>query len=177
MEPSSPSNVILTNVVSAHLSEKLLADDKLSKHGTVNDKEETKWQFVQTFLVFMVFGAAPNWVFATALAQEIPYFEQHLPEGLCIATYMNAASNIGLLAVISYVTINYYHPIPQSVSVPGLLLMCVVGCFLTAFTYSITAFNTPVLLLVCCGIGGIVGALSAVVMSPFLMFYKNDYIR
>lgn len=36
-----------------------------------------KWHF----LLFMCMGSGANWVFATALAQEIPYFQSHQPEG------------------------------------------------------------------------------------------------
>lgn len=56
-----------------------------------NNSENTFQQRVSEitgFIIFMIMGSAPNWVFATALAQEIPFFEQS--DGLCIATYMNA---------------------------------------------------------------------------------------
>lgn len=160
-------------------SSSFLRDSKVrlisSDSQDTNDGDST-FTYLFNFCVFMVFGAAPNWVFATALAQEIPYFEHNLPGGLCIATYMNAAANIGLVAVFVYLTVNHYYPIRQSVAICSLLFLCIFGTFLTAFSYSIVAFNAPVLLFTCCGIGGIVGALSAVIMSPFLMFYKNDYI-
>lgn len=128
------------------------------------------------FCLFMMLGAAPNWVFATALAQEIPHFQEALPQGLCIATYMNATTNFGLLALFGYVVWNYYHPIPQKIAVPFLIYLCAFSTLLTAFTCSITVNNVPVLLLVCCALGGTVGSLSAVILNPFLTYFENDYI-
>jgi hypothetical protein len=38
------------------------------------------------FFLFMVMGSGANWVFPTALAQEIPYFEDNQPEGMSCPT-------------------------------------------------------------------------------------------
>lgn len=91
------------------VSKMSLTDNKehsLSTEKVLTWKERT--QSFSDFTIFMVMGAAPNWVFATALAQEIPFFEQTLPLGLCIATYMNAATNVGLIFVIVHYIWNHY---------------------------------------------------------------------
>ena len=78
-------------------------------------------------------------VFPTALAQEIPYLQVELPEKLCIATYMNATTNLGLVSMLAYL---YYHTnvksIPYSYSVPMLLLLSAIGSFLSAAVYNVT---------------------------------------
>ena len=56
-----------------------------NNHGITSKQRVSE---ITGFIIFMIMGSAPNWVFATALAQEIPFFEQS--DGLCIATYMNA---------------------------------------------------------------------------------------
>jgi hypothetical protein len=48
-----------------------------------------------TFLLFALMGSGANWVLPSCLSQQIPVFERTLPEGLCIATFMNAATNAG----------------------------------------------------------------------------------
>lgn len=129
------------------------------------------------FLIFMTMGCGTSWVFANALAQEIPFFQRTLPQGLCIATYMNATTNIGLFLVVTYLWIhNYVRPVPHNVLVPSVLVLGTMGAFLSAFASSVTVMNVPVVLYCCCAIGGTVGALSAVAVSPFLMLFERDYI-
>ena len=130
-----------------------------------------------TFLLFVTLGSGANWVLANALAQEIPIFERSSPQHLCIATYMNAATNFGLFPVIVYMLNNHYNvAIPHGIAVPSVLILGMIGAFLTAGTYSVTVNEIPILLLISCAIGGTVGALSAVVMTPFLMLYESDCI-
>eukprot|EP01038_Epipyxis_sp_PR26KG_P005541 gene5541-7660_t len=132
------------------------------------------WNTRAYFILFMLMGAGANWVYPTALAQEIPYFERYAPEKLCVATYMNATTNIGLFAMVIYV---YFHEqIHHSVSVPSLLSLSSFGCFFTALTYSITVNNISLLLYIGCVLGGTVGALSSVIMNPFMTRFHNDFI-
>ena len=112
-----------------------------------------------------------------ALAQQIPYFEQHNPEGLCIATFMNASTNLGVLTVIIYFfLIRYIYPIPHSIAVPIILISSPFAAYLVSFVYNVTINNISIFLFLCCSIGGSVGALSSVIMNPFLTKYKNDFI-
>ncbi len=137
----------------------------------------TTLQKVFSFTLFMCMGSGANWVFPSALAQEIPYFEDHLPEKLCIATYMNATTNFGLIFMLIFVYIHYYvMPIPHSISVPTLLIGSTVGCFLSAAVYPISSGGVSFMLYICCAIGGAIGALSSVIMNPFMTSYENVYI-
>lgn len=137
----------------------------------------TSATFAWRYLLFMTMGAGANWVLPTALVQEVPYFENNLPEGLCIATYMNATNNFGIIALTLYMYyINNWGLIPYSQTVPVLLVVSTLGCFLTAGVYSITAGGASVMLYVCCAIGGTVGALSSVIMNPFMTRFDNSYI-
>jgi hypothetical protein len=134
-------------------------------------------EYITTFLKFAVMGAGANWVYPSALAQEIPYFQRTQPEGLCVATYMNATTNLGLLAVITYFTIiRFFGPIPHSYAVPMILFFSAFGSYLSAVVYSVTVNGSSMYLFLCCAIGGAVGALSSVVMNPFLTNYQNDFI-
>lgn len=129
------------------------------------------------FMIFMIMGSGANWVLATALAQEIPYFELYQPERLCVATYMTLANNFGIVALSIYIYINtYYYKIPYKYSVQFMLSLSPFGCILTAFTYNIVYNGTSFWLYVCCAIGGTIGALASVVMNPFLMSYENNFI-
>ena len=129
------------------------------------------------FLVFMVMGSGANWVFPTAFSQEIPYFELHQPEGLCIATFMNAATNIGLIALVVYMfIINHWMEVPYKYSVPILVSLSAIGCFIAAGTYTVTVSHISIMIYFCTAIGGTVGALSNVIMSAFLVQFENNMI-
>lgn len=133
--------------------------------------------FLLTFGIFMIMGAGVNWVFPTAMFQEIPYLEEHQPEGLCLATYMNLMVAMGYLVMGGYVFVDsYVKKIPFSIGMPLLLVLSCTGCYLAAAVYSITVDNVSLLLYFCCLIGGVVGALSSVIMNPFLTSYDNDFI-
>lgn len=130
-----------------------------------------------SFGLFMCMGSGANWVLASALAQEIPFFQTHLPEKLCIATYMNAATNLGMVFMVLFLLFHYYvRPVPSSVSVPMLLLLSTIGCFLAAAVYPVTAGGVSIMLYLCCTIGGAVGTLASVVMNPFMTSYENVFI-
>jgi len=76
-------------------------------------------QYVKNFVLFMLMGSS----LGTVLAQEIPYFEEHLPEGLCIATFMNASTACGSLFTFVYLYMKHIgYTVPFNVSVPTLLV-------------------------------------------------------
>lgn len=133
-------------------------------------------RYVQ-FLLFMCMGSGANWVFPTALAQQIPYFENNLPEKLCIATYMNATTNFGFIAMLAYLSYHrYIGPIPYEYSVPSLLVLSSLGCFISGGVYDITSNGASFMLYLCCALGGTIGALSSVIMNPFMTQYQSSFI-
>ena len=126
-------------------------------------------------MIKLTLGA--NWVLPTVLFQQIPYFQEHNPEGLCISTYMNASVNCGLIVFFIFIFINeYIKHIDNSVVVPYLLATSVLGTFFSAFVYNVTSGNVSIMLYLCCMIGGSVGCLSSVVMNPYMTQFKNDMI-
>ena len=129
------------------------------------------------FAMFYILGVGPNWVMPTALAQEIPYFENNLPEGISIAAYMNAATSSSLVVVLLYYGyVEYIRPIPNTVSVPVLLCTSLLSAWLSLAIYDIVAGKVSICLYLCCFIAGCVGALSQVIMNPFMTNYENDFI-
>lgn len=132
---------------------------------------------VRNFILFSVMGSGANFVLPSALYQELPYFQDNLPEKQCIATYMNLANSFGLFAMLSYLYYNdYVKPIPYTVSVPTMLVVSAVTSFLSAFIYPFTAGDVSLPLYACLFIGGSVGACSSIIMSPFMAAYTNDNI-
>lgn len=112
-----------------------------------------------------------------AIVEEIPYFQNVLPEKICIATYMNLANGLGLLGMLAYLYITtYIRNIPYSVSVPFMLITSTITSFLVAGVYPITVGKVSLLLYICCFIGGSVGAMSSVILNPFMTAYSNNCI-
>lgn len=143
----------------------------------VTQSTKHPWQKRLYFILFMFMGYGANWVLPTALFQEIPYFELHQPEGLCIATYMNATTNCGLFMLILYnIIYENVTKIPYKYSVPILLLLSSGGCFFSAASYSITLNNTSVMLYITCAIGGTVGSLSSIIFNPYMTSFEIDLI-
>ena len=135
------------------------------------------WVAAWHFLLFMVMGSGANFVLPTALVEEVPYFEDVLPEKICIATYMNLATSLGLISMLLYMYItNYICNIPYSRSVPFMLITSTLTSFVVAGVYPITIGKVSLLLYICCFIGGSVGAMSSVIMNPFMTVYTNDSI-
>ena len=113
----------------------------------------------------------------TALAQQIPYFERINPEGICIATYMNASTNLGVIsAALYFLYIRFIGPIPHIVAVPIILASSAIAAYLVSAVHATTLHGTSVSLFLCCAIGGSAGALASVVMNPFLTKFKDDFI-
>lgn len=163
---------------------RMMNDGEGSSGGTVDIKKSliqldcsALYILVRNFVLFSVMGSGANFVLPSALYQELPYFQDNLPEKQCIATYMNLANSLGLFAMLSYLYYNdYIKPIPYTVSVPTMLVVSAVTSFLSAFIYPFTAGDVSLPLYVCFFIGGSVGACSSIIMSPFMAAYTNDNI-
>jgi hypothetical protein len=137
----------------------------------------SRWIRVRDFTLFMFMGAGANFVLPTALVQEVPYFENVLPERLCVATWMNLMTGLGLLSMLAYLYINaYVRAIPYAYSVPFMLITSTVTSFVVAGVYSVTINKVSALLFICCFVGGSVGAMSSVIMNPFTTIFTNDSI-
>jgi len=147
----------------------------------------TRFERARNFAIFFILGFGPNWVIPSALFQQVPWLMRSQPEGLCLATYMNASVNVGVLSVVLYSVLmrRFVHhdgdgdgdgAIPLSMIIPAILAVSCFNAFLAAGVYSITVSHISILLFLCCAIGGSVGSMSSVCMNPFLMKYKGDLI-
>lgn len=149
--------------------------------GMANEMAPWTWEKRWTFAVFCTFGMAANWVLPTALFQEIPLLEKNAPESLCLATYMNASVNCGVVFTIAYLALLKYwrgakEAMPHSLIVPIILTTSCLGTFLAAGVANLRVANSSLPLYLCCAIGGAVGSFSAVVVNPFLMKFESDFI-
>ena len=127
------------------------------------------YSYTFKFSMFYILGIGPNWVFASALLQQVPYLENHVPEGLDIAAYMNVANSSSLLSVIAYgMYTKYKGPIPHSISVPFILNLSCFVAFLAVGIYDVNAGGVSICLYLCNYFAGSVGSLSSVSMNPFM---------
>lgn len=128
-------------------------------------------------LLFAGMGAGANWVLPTVLFQEIPYFQNHLPEKLCISTYMNASVSVALVVTISFVLYNHYvRHIPNAAVVPKLLQLSLFATFAAAMTYPYVVGGISFFLFFTIFLGGVVGSVSSVVMNPYMTRFRSVYI-
>jgi hypothetical protein len=111
------------------------------------------------------------------LFQQIPWFEERLPEGLCLATYMNASNACAVfVALMYYLVTEYCYHIPHSVSMPILLSISVLASVYVAFTYDITINDRSVFLYFGSFLGAVVGSFSAIIVNPFMTQFEARYI-
>ena len=124
-------------------------------------------------------GMGPNWVQPTAISQEVPYLQNFAPERLCLATYLNASVNCGLIVTIFYLLILKFgntHLVSSSIVVPSIIIISCLCCFAAAAVNGLILAGISLPLYIVAFIGGGVGSLSSVVMNPFLMQFENNFI-
>ena len=132
---------------------------------------------IRNMLLFGTMGIGTNWVLPTVLFQQIPWFEERVPEGLCIATYLNASNSCAVfVALVYYLITEYYYHIPHSVSVPALLWLSVFASIYVAFTFDYTVNDMSIFLYVGSFLGAIVGSFSAIIVNPFMTKFEGRYI-
>jgi hypothetical protein len=128
-------------------------------------------------LLFGCFGSGANWVLVTILYQQVPFFQRHQPEGLCMATYMTVVSCCSLFVTIAYCYAhNVYHLLPSTFMIPLLLMITFIGTIFSALTYQYTVANSSMFLLISIFFGSAVGSLQSVILNPFMTKYENLYI-
>lgn len=135
------------------------------------------YQNMKNMILFGTMGIGTNWVLPTVLFQQIPWFEERQPEGLCLATYMNAANTCAVVGALVYylVTEHCYH-IPHSVSMPVLLSLSFFASIYVAFTYQYTVNDLSLFLYLGMALGAIVGSFSAIIVNPFMTQFEARFI-
>lgn len=113
----------------------------------------------------------------TILFQQVPYFQRHQPEGLCMATYMTVVSCCSLFVTLAYCYAHIFHRLlPTSFMIPVLLVTTFFGTIFSALTYHYTVANSSLYLLIALYLGAAVGSLQSVILNPFMTKYENLYI-
>jgi hypothetical protein len=109
--------------------------------------------------------------------QQVPWFSEHLPEELCVATYLNVAAACAALCAFVYffLTENRYK-VPHSVAVPALLALSFIASVFVAFTYDYTIHGNSFYLFAGHFLATIVGAFSSIIFNPFMAQYEAKYI-
>lgn len=134
-------------------------------------------QNMKNMALFGTLGIGTNWVLPTVLFQQIPWFEERLPEGLCLATYMNASNACAVfVALMYYLMTEYCFHVPHSVSMPILLSLSVIASVYVAFTYEYTVNDISLFLYIGSFLGAIVGSFSAIIVNPFMTQFEARYI-
>ena len=136
-----------------------------------------KWY--ETFAIFATLGMGANWVLPTALFQQIPYLERRLKDHLCLSSRMNASVNCGVVAVVFYFYLLRRYGVenlPHRIVVTAVLVASMSGTLLAAGVYDLEVFGQSFPLYLVCAIGGAVGSTSAVVMNPYLMKFRGEFI-
>jgi len=127
---------------------------------------------------FFVLGMGPSWLFASIIFQEVPYFQNKQPEGLCIAAYMSASVNTGAILAIGYVFILQCFGLgtPSNYIIPTLLILPCAGSIFIAYFFSYTVYSISLFIYLTCFFSGVVGSLSAMVMNPFMSGFDKNFI-
>jgi hypothetical protein len=154
-----------------------LLDLTMASPPKSDDKEMPPYQNMKNMILFGTLGIGTNWVLPTVLFQQIPWFEERLPEGLCLATYMNASNACAVFAALMYyfVTEHFYH-IPHSASMPILLSLSVIASIFVAFTYEHTVNDMSIFIYIGSFLGAVVGSFSAIIVNPFMTQFEARYI-
>jgi uncharacterized protein YqgC (DUF456 family) len=136
-----------------------------------------EYENMRRMLLFGMLGVGANWVLPTALLQQVPWFSEHLPEELCVATYMNVAAACAASSAFVYyfITENGFR-VPHRVSVPILLTLSFMGSVYVALTYDYTVNGNSFYLFTGHYIGCVVGAFSAIIFNPFMAQFEAKYI-
>jgi uncharacterized membrane protein YvlD (DUF360 family) len=108
-----------------------------------------------------------------ALFQELPYFQQHLPEGLCLASRMTMSANSGLiLAFLYYLYNRYVRPVPNVVAIPFLIVLVSFAMMACSVWFDLTYDGTSFALYFFMFLAGCVGNLMYQILYPFLVNYR-----
>jgi hypothetical protein len=109
--------------------------------------------------------------------QELPYFQQHQPEGLCLASRLCLCANSGLIVAFAYYLYNrYVQVVSYKVAIPFLIIFVAITMISCSMLYPITLYDMSIPLYFCMFCAGCVGNLMYQVLYPFLVQYNEEYM-
>jgi hypothetical protein len=127
--------------------------------------------------LFASMGSGANWVLVTILFQQVPFYQRHHPEGLCIATYMTAVNQVSFFFTLAYCCLIHFREVPSCDKiVPYLLSASFIGTCFACITSQIAVANFSLFLFISMIIGATIGSLQSVIMIPFMTRFENIYI-
>jgi len=142
----------------------------------VNFDGFTYQSFCNGFL-FLFLGSGPSWILSNALFQETPYYQNNLPEGLCISSRLVVCANAGLIVSLIYYLVNRYCiAIPNEYAIAFIIVFVSLVAMLSAFFYSVTYDNLSMMLYIFMFFAGCVGNLMYQTLYPFLIKYEEGYM-
>ena len=143
-----------------------------------------------TVVLFALLGVGTNYMVPVALFLQIPLMQQRQPEGIRLASLMNAAVNVPTAISAAYVL---YRARPQhcrradkapklsggfrqDALIVVLLIANVAAASLASAAWYVVIEGASLCLFIACSIAGTVGSMSAVVLMPWISRYSAALI-
>ena len=124
----------------------------------------------------MVLSGGGNFFLYNALFLQVPYFQQHQPEGLCLATWMIVSANIAVpLVYCFYLLDRYVYTLSLDVTLLVMMAISTTAAIALSFTYSMSLNNTSWPILIAAFLSGIVGYMCFQVTYPVLSRFVEKY--
>jgi len=126
--------------------------------------------------IFVIFACGPGWVFYNCLFFQLPYFQQHQPEGICLGTFMNLwGSFASVLTFCFYLLDGYIFNFNIDILTIFMLFITPISVIVCAFTYSIDIEGISWPLYIFSVLAAMIGNMSSQTVYPFLTRYKEQY--
>jgi len=126
--------------------------------------------------LFVVFASGPSWLAQSALFLEVPYFQQHSPEGLCLATWLSISLNlVAVLVFVYYLIDKYLVAIAIDANLLTMLFLAPIATVTVAFTYEYSFGGISWPLLICSFLTGVLGWMQYQGAYPVLTRYDEKY--
>lgn len=127
-------------------------------------------------LLFVVLAGGGNFLLYNALFLQIPYFQQHQPEGLCLATWMIVSTNLSVPVVyFFYLLDHYFCSFSIDRSLIAMMAITSTTAISLAFHYSISVNNISWALLIGSFVSGVIGYLGFQITYPVLARFEEKY--
>eukprot|EP01062_Namystynia_karyoxenos_P032116 TRINITY_DN23724_c0_g1_i1.p1 TRINITY_DN23724_c0_g1~~TRINITY_DN23724_c0_g1_i1.p1 ORF type:complete len:306 (+),score=97.76 TRINITY_DN23724_c0_g1_i1:84-920(+) len=129
------------------------------------------------FALFAVLGLGVSWLAVAAIYLEIPRLQRVVPEGLCLASYVQAVSHVAVVAVLPYVlAVRRGFSVPHSAVVGALIGANLLGVAACAAGHYVNKGGLSWALLGAAFVGGVAGSLSRIAVMPFMRGFRPGLI-
>lgn len=125
--------------------------------------------------LFVVFASGPSWLAFDAISLQVPYFQQHLPEGLCLNAWLSISGNFATTFIFAYYAIDKIIKISVDLNAIAMSALAPTTVIIAAFTYGIAIDKVSWPLLICTAVGAIIGWMQYQGAYPVLTRYNETY--